>query len=147
MAAGAAVAVEALPGLVGWLPLLVELRGYADPGWRCGRWADATILDYLDHLHTHQRLGLPRGVLDAHLRQDGGRWSCSTGSTSCSTPPSGAAWPRCPRLQAMVATLRHRLIRVAARLIRPARHAHPAPTTPATCAPRSSSSLAHAAEG
>ena len=35
-------------GLSRWLPLLVELRGYADPGWRCGRWADATVLDHLD---------------------------------------------------------------------------------------------------
>jgi hypothetical protein len=31
-----------LTGLAGWLPLLVELSGYADPGWRSGRWPDAT---------------------------------------------------------------------------------------------------------
>jgi predicted NACHT family NTPase len=61
----------ALAGLADWLPLLVELRAYADTSWRCGRWADATILDYLDHLLAQQRLGLPRDVLDGYLRDDG----------------------------------------------------------------------------
>jgi HEAT repeat protein/energy-coupling factor transporter ATP-binding protein EcfA2 len=64
-------AAESLGRLTGWLPLLVELRGYADPGWRTGRWADGTVLDYLDHLHTQQHLGLPRDVLDGYLRRDG----------------------------------------------------------------------------
>jgi HEAT repeat protein len=64
-------AAEALTGLAGWLPLLVELRGYTDQQWRHGRWADATILDYLDYLYTQQRLGLPHQVLDRHLRDDG----------------------------------------------------------------------------
>jgi hypothetical protein len=63
--------VGAAGGLAGWLPVLVELRGYADPGWRCGRWADATVLDHLDWLHTQHGLGLPRDVLDAYLRSDG----------------------------------------------------------------------------
>ena len=56
---------------MGWLPVLVELRGYADPGWRGGRWADATVLDYLDWLGTQHGLGLGREVLDAYLRTDG----------------------------------------------------------------------------
>jgi HEAT repeat protein len=60
-----------LTGWTGWIPVLVELRGYVDPGWRHGRWADATLLDYLDHLHTHEGVGLPRAVLDHYLRTDG----------------------------------------------------------------------------
>lgn len=60
-----------LSRLAGWLPLLVELRDYADPGWRAGRWSDGTVLDYLDYLHTHENLGLPRDVLDAYLRSEG----------------------------------------------------------------------------
>jgi hypothetical protein len=60
-----------LASWTGWLPVLVELRGYADSGWRHGRWADATVLDYLDHLHTHEGTGLPRTVLEHHLRTDG----------------------------------------------------------------------------
>jgi energy-coupling factor transporter ATP-binding protein EcfA2 len=63
--------VDAAGGLAGWLPVLVELRGYADPGWRCGRWADATVLDHLDWLHTQHGLGLPRDILDSYLRSDG----------------------------------------------------------------------------
>ena len=58
-------------GLAGWLPVLVELRGYVDLRWRGGRWADATVLDYLDWLHTHHGSGLPREVLNAYLRDDG----------------------------------------------------------------------------
>jgi hypothetical protein len=60
-----------LAGWTGWLPILVELRGYTDSGWRHGRWADATVLDYLDHLHTHEGSGLPRTVLDHYLSSDG----------------------------------------------------------------------------
>ncbi|RZT75489.1 HEAT repeat protein [Pseudonocardia sediminis] len=55
----------------GRLPLLVELREYADPGWRIGRWADATLLDFLDHRYHHDGLGLPREQLANHLRADG----------------------------------------------------------------------------
>jgi HEAT repeat protein/NACHT domain-containing protein len=62
---------EALKRLDGWLPVLVELRDYADPGWRTGRWANGTMLDYLDHLYTQQSCGLPREVLEGYLRGDG----------------------------------------------------------------------------
>ncbi|WP_330186286.1 HEAT repeat domain-containing protein [Dactylosporangium sp. AC04546] len=54
--------------LAGVLPLLVELRLYADPEWRSGR--SATFLDLIDHLHTTQDVGLPRSVLEPFL--DGG---------------------------------------------------------------------------
>ncbi len=57
--------------LAGWLPVLVELRGYAEPGWRRGRWADATVLDHLDWLHVQYGSGLPRDALDAYLHGDG----------------------------------------------------------------------------
>jgi hypothetical protein len=57
--------------LAGWLPVLVELRGYASPGWRTGSWTNGTVLDYLDYLHTQQGLGLPRDVLDGYMRADG----------------------------------------------------------------------------
>jgi hypothetical protein len=53
-------------GLAGWLPLLVELRTYADPRWRSG-----TFLDLVDHLHTSQDLGLPKALLEGFLERDG----------------------------------------------------------------------------
>ena len=56
----------ALSGIAEWLPLLVELRTYADPRWR-----DGTFLDLIDHLHTTEHLGLPRPLLDDFLRQNG----------------------------------------------------------------------------
>jgi hypothetical protein len=52
----------------GWLPLLVELRTYTDPGWRNGR--AVTFLDLIDHLHATQDVGLPRRLLEPFL--DGG---------------------------------------------------------------------------
>ncbi|MEA2202977.1 MAG: hypothetical protein QOI89_3690, partial [Solirubrobacteraceae bacterium] len=55
-----------LAALAGWLPLLVELRTYAD-----ARWHDCTFLDLIDHLHTTEGLGLPKSLLDTFLRQDG----------------------------------------------------------------------------
>jgi HEAT repeat protein len=57
--------------LAGWLPVLVELRTYADTRWRVGRWRDGTFLDLVDHLHATEGLGLPKEVLDAYLREDG----------------------------------------------------------------------------
>ena len=56
-------------GLAGWLPLLVELRTYADPGWRNGR--SVTFLDLIDHLHATQDVGLPRQVLELFLDEGG----------------------------------------------------------------------------
>ncbi|MGH3997943.1 MAG: NACHT domain-containing protein, partial [Pseudonocardiaceae bacterium] len=50
----------------GWLPLLVELRTYAD-----ARWRDRTFLDLIDHLHATEGLGLPKPMVDTFLRQDG----------------------------------------------------------------------------
>ncbi|GIE28439.1 hypothetical protein Ait01nite_014840 [Actinoplanes italicus] len=49
--------------LRGHLPLLIELRGFADP-----RWQESTFLDYADHLHVTEGLGLPRDVLEDYLR-------------------------------------------------------------------------------
>ena len=56
----------ALAPLGGWLPVLVELRSYADPRWR-----DNTFLDFIDHLHAAVGLGLPKDMLDEYLRDDG----------------------------------------------------------------------------
>ncbi|MGH4010494.1 MAG: HEAT repeat domain-containing protein [Pseudonocardiaceae bacterium] len=55
-----------LYALAGWLPLLVELRTYADVRWR-----DRTFLDLIDHLHATEGLGLPQPVADSFLRHDG----------------------------------------------------------------------------
>ncbi|MEV0831497.1 HEAT repeat domain-containing protein, partial [Nonomuraea rubra] len=52
---------------VGRLPLLVELRMYADPDWR-----GKTFLDLIDKMHTSHHLGLPKNRLERYLR-DGGR--------------------------------------------------------------------------
>ncbi|MFI7409217.1 HEAT repeat domain-containing protein [Streptomyces sp. NPDC049627] len=57
---------EPLAALTGWLPLVVELRKYAEAQWR-----DRTFEDFLDHLHRMEHMSVPRGVLDACLR--GGR--------------------------------------------------------------------------
>ena len=62
--AGGSVPVPA--SLAGSLPLLVELRAYADP-----RWQDRTFLDLIGYLHATQDLGLPAVGLDAFLRQGG----------------------------------------------------------------------------
>ncbi|GLW28525.1 HEAT repeat domain-containing protein [Actinoplanes regularis] len=50
--------------LNGLLPVLIELRGYAEPRWR-----DSSFLDYLDqqHRYTDDRLGLPRDLLERLL--------------------------------------------------------------------------------
>jgi predicted NACHT family NTPase len=50
----------------GRLPLLVELRGFADPQWR-----GKGFLDFLDHLHEREGLGLPRKLLEDYLRDTG----------------------------------------------------------------------------
>ncbi|MEY9994194.1 hypothetical protein ABIE67_006226 [Streptomyces sp. V4I8] len=55
-----------LAALAGWLPLVVELRKYAEAQWR-----DRTFEDFLDHLHRMERMSVPRGVLEACLQ--GGR--------------------------------------------------------------------------
>ncbi|MGH3903032.1 MAG: NACHT domain-containing protein, partial [Pseudonocardiaceae bacterium] len=55
-----------LAALAGWLPVLVELRTYAE-----ARWRDRTFLDLIDHLHATEGLGLPGPVLEKFLRRDG----------------------------------------------------------------------------
>lgn len=52
---------------IGRLPLLVELRTYADPAWR-----GKTFLDLIDAMRSSQHLGLTRSRLERYLR-DGGR--------------------------------------------------------------------------
>ncbi|HEY4006159.1 MAG TPA: NACHT domain-containing protein [Pseudonocardia sp.] len=59
------------PAVIEYLPVLVELRAYASPTWRTGRWADGTLLDFLDQMHAQQGLGLPREVLAGYLRGGG----------------------------------------------------------------------------
>ncbi len=54
------------PSAAGRLPLLVELRTYADPTW-----ADRTFLDLLEHLHASEGLGLPRVMLEEFLAHGG----------------------------------------------------------------------------
>ncbi|MBT8225256.1 MAG: NACHT domain-containing protein [Dactylosporangium sp.] len=56
----------ALHGLAGWLPLLIELRSFAESQWR-----SASFLDFLAHLHATDGLGLPKGELDDFLTADG----------------------------------------------------------------------------
>jgi hypothetical protein len=55
-----------LSRLDGWVPLLVELRAYADL-----RGEFRTFLEYLDHLHEIEGLGLPAADLEELLRGDG----------------------------------------------------------------------------
>jgi tetratricopeptide (TPR) repeat protein/energy-coupling factor transporter ATP-binding protein EcfA2 len=55
-----------LEPLSGWLPILIELRNYADPQWR-----SSSFLDYYDHLHRTQGVGLPKDMLMEFLRVDG----------------------------------------------------------------------------
>ncbi|MEV4513998.1 HEAT repeat domain-containing protein [Dactylosporangium sp. NPDC049525] len=66
---GGQVTGSGLSRLSGWLPVLVELRTYADMQWRSG--PSATFFDLLDHLHRTQHVGLPRNVLEPLL--DAGR--------------------------------------------------------------------------
>ena len=60
------VAKRVWAGLQGWLPLLVELRTYADPRWRSG-----TFLDLIDHLADAEGLGLPKALLQPFLATGG----------------------------------------------------------------------------
>ncbi|MFJ8082911.1 NACHT domain-containing protein [Streptomyces sp. NPDC096205] len=55
-----------LAPLSGSLPLLVELRAYAETQWRSG-----TLLDLVDHLHGKNRRGLPKDLLEGYLRSGG----------------------------------------------------------------------------
>jgi energy-coupling factor transporter ATP-binding protein EcfA2 len=55
-----------LSALAGWLPLLIELRTYAD-----ARWRERTLLDLIDYLHITEGMGLPKAVLEPFLREDG----------------------------------------------------------------------------
>ena len=55
-----------MAALHGWLPLLVELRTYAD-----SRWRSSTFLDLLDHLHATEGIGLPKDMAETLLRESG----------------------------------------------------------------------------
>ncbi|QES05241.1 NACHT domain-containing protein [Streptomyces venezuelae] len=57
---------RALEALHGTIPLIVELREYAQPAWR-----ERTFEDFLAHQHATEGLGLPPGTLDAVLAGDG----------------------------------------------------------------------------
>ncbi|MFF9621450.1 HEAT repeat domain-containing protein [Streptomyces griseosporeus] len=47
-----------LARLAGWLPVVVELRKYAEPQWR-----ERTFEDFLDHLHRMESMSVPSEVL------------------------------------------------------------------------------------
>ncbi|WP_299542462.1 NACHT domain-containing NTPase, partial [uncultured Streptomyces sp.] len=51
-----------LERLAGLVPVLVELRLYAEERWR-----ERTIEDFLDHVHVQERMNLPRPVLEELL--------------------------------------------------------------------------------
>ena len=71
----AAAADAVTDRLAGWLPVLIELRGYADPDWRHNtRWADGTVLDYVDYLHTQRTSGCPTMSWTPTCATTGGRW-------------------------------------------------------------------------
>ncbi|MFC8775955.1 NACHT domain-containing protein, partial [[Kitasatospora] papulosa] len=55
---------EPLSALAGKLPIVVELRRYADERWR-----DRTFEDFLEHLHSLEGMSVPRPVLDVLLQQ------------------------------------------------------------------------------
>ncbi|WP_173158105.1 HEAT repeat domain-containing protein [Phytohabitans suffuscus] len=57
-----------LASLKGWLPLLIELREYAQHG---SGPAVRDFLDFLEHQHQQQGLGLPRGAIETYLEKDG----------------------------------------------------------------------------
>ncbi|MET9251953.1 HEAT repeat domain-containing protein, partial [Nonomuraea sp. NPDC003709] len=61
------LAVELPAEWVGRLPLLVELRTYADPAWR-----GKTFLDLIDEMRSSHHLGLSKVRLERYL-SDGGR--------------------------------------------------------------------------
>ncbi|WP_020523882.1 HEAT repeat domain-containing protein [Catelliglobosispora koreensis] len=52
-----------LQRLQGWLPILVELRAYAQHG--------GPLLNFLDELHQRDDLGLPKEFLESYLRDNG----------------------------------------------------------------------------
>ncbi|MFF2627080.1 HEAT repeat domain-containing protein [Kitasatospora griseola] len=60
---GAAVP-DQVAALAGRLPLIVELRRYADPEWR-----ERTFEDFLAHLHGTEGLGLSAGLLERQLTE------------------------------------------------------------------------------
>ncbi len=68
LALTAAEPVPALEALQGWLPLVVELRSYAEAGWR-----EKTFEEFLDHLHRTEGLGLPHPVLNECLAPESPR--------------------------------------------------------------------------
>ncbi|WP_234441466.1 HEAT repeat domain-containing protein, partial [Streptomyces scabiei] len=58
--------VADLESLHGWLPLIVELRSYAEVDWR-----DKTFEEFVAHMHATEGLGLPSAVLEACLTPEG----------------------------------------------------------------------------
>ncbi|MFJ8845312.1 NACHT domain-containing protein, partial [Streptomyces cyaneofuscatus] len=62
LAGGLSEMPSSLEPLAGLVPVLVELRQYAQPHWR-----ERTIEEFLDHVHVQERMGLPRPVLEGLL--------------------------------------------------------------------------------
>ncbi|WP_228183854.1 HEAT repeat domain-containing protein [Streptomyces anulatus] len=62
LAGGLSKMPSSLEPLAGLVPVLVELRQYAQPHWR-----ERTIEEFLDHVHVQERMGLPRPVLEGFL--------------------------------------------------------------------------------
>ncbi|MFD3755448.1 NACHT domain-containing protein [Streptomyces cyaneofuscatus] len=62
LAGGLSDMPSSLEPLAGPVPVLVELRQYAQPHWR-----ERTIEEFLDHVHVRERMGLPRPVLEGLL--------------------------------------------------------------------------------
>ncbi|MGW5990291.1 HEAT repeat domain-containing protein [Streptomyces anulatus] len=62
LAGGLSSVPSSLEPLAGLVPVLVELRQYAQPHWR-----ERTIEEFLDHVHVQERMGLPRPVLEGLL--------------------------------------------------------------------------------
>ncbi|HEY6847293.1 MAG TPA: HEAT repeat domain-containing protein [Terracidiphilus sp.] len=58
--------VPDLTPLVGCLPILIELRSFADLRSECH-----SFIEYVDRLHTMEGLGLPADLLEHYLRADG----------------------------------------------------------------------------
>lgn len=50
------------------ISILIDLSEYVSQDWRTGSWSDGTFLDFVDYKHTHEGLGFPIRVLEAHLR-------------------------------------------------------------------------------
>ncbi|MFE1521379.1 HEAT repeat domain-containing protein [[Kitasatospora] papulosa] len=63
LAGGLVELPPSLEPIASLVPILVELRQYAQPYWR-----ERTIEDFLDHVHVQERMNMPRSVLEDLLR-------------------------------------------------------------------------------